>query len=82
MAMCHQVAVLLAVNEGLFDRIPLEKVKEAEKSLHDYLDKAATGLLKTIEDNGDLDDKTSSKLVPKMKSHLEKFYVKEKKEQK
>jgi len=82
MAMCHQVAVVLAVNEGLFDRIPLEKVKEAEKSLHDYLDKAATGLLKTIEDNGDLDDKTSSKLVPKMKSHLEKFYVKEKKEQK
>jgi len=82
MPMCHQVAVVLAVNEGLFDKIPLEKVKEAEKSLHSYLDKSANEFLKEIESSGNLEDDTIKKLVPKMRSHLEKFYVNEKKPEK
>jgi len=80
--MSHQVAVVLAANEGLFDQIPVEKVREAENSLHSYLDKSASEILKEIEDTGNLEEDTIKKLVPKMKSHLEKFYVKEKEEKK
>jgi F-type H+-transporting ATPase subunit alpha len=81
MSMSHQVAVVLAVNEGLFDQVPLGKMKEAEKSLHSYLDKTATELLKIIEESGNLEEDIIKKLVPKMKSNLEKFYVKEKKQE-
>jgi len=80
MKMSHQVAVVLAVNEGLFDLISVEKVKEAESSLHSYLDKSVSELLKDIEDSGSLEDETIKKLVPKMESHLKKFYAKESKE--
>jgi len=80
--MSHQVAEVLAANEGLFDQIPVEKVREAENSLHSYLDKSASEILKEIEDTGNLEEDTIKKLVPKMKSHLEKFYVKEKEEKK
>ncbi len=80
MAVSHQVAVVLAVNEGLFDKVPVEKVKEAEKSLHTYLDNTAEKMLKKIEDTGILDDETSEDLKNKMLSHLEKFWEEEKKE--
>jgi len=82
MKMSHQVAVVLSANEGLFDSIPLEKIREAENSLHSYLDKSASELLKEIEDGGTLEDETSKKLVAKMESHLKKFYVKEKEKEK
>lgn len=80
MKMSQQVAVVLAVNEGLFDEVPVEKVKEAEKSLHSYLEKSASELLKDIEDSGSLEDDITKALVPKMESHLKKFFVKEKEE--
>lgn len=73
MPMSHQVAAVLAVNEGLFDDIPLEKVRDAEKSLHSYLNKAASELLKDIEGSGSLEDDVASKLTGKMKSHLSRF---------
>jgi len=76
MKMSQQVAVVLAVNEGLFDQIPVEKVREAEASLHSYLDKTGSELLKEIEDSGVLEDKTAAKLVAKMESHLKKFNFK------
>lgn len=78
MPISHQVAVVLAVNEGLFDQIPVEKMKEAEDSLHSYLSKSANEILKEIENSGDLPDDTIKKLAPKMESHLKKFYATEK----
>jgi F-type H+/Na+-transporting ATPase subunit alpha len=76
MKMSQQVAIVLAVNEGLFDRVPVEKVKEVEASLHSYLDKTAVDLLKEIEDSGVLADEISTKLIKKMESHLNSFNFK------
>jgi len=78
MKMSQQVAVVLAVNEGLFDQIPVEKVREAEASLHSYLEKTAAETLKDIEIHGDLTDEQTKKLVPKMESHLKKFFKQQK----
>ncbi|MBM3256031.1 MAG: F0F1 ATP synthase subunit alpha [Candidatus Moranbacteria bacterium] len=80
LSMPLQVAVVLAVNEGFFDRVPLDKVKEAEKTLYFYLKKSAGSLLKEIQRNGDLENKTSSELAAKIGSHLKKYYIKEKEE--
>jgi len=76
MKMSQQVAIVLAANVGLLDQIPVEKIREAEASLHSYLDKTAVDLLKEIEDNGVLEDETAKKLTAKMESHLKKFYLK------
>ena len=72
-----QVAVVLAVNEGLFDEIPPDKIKEAEKTLYVYLKRNAANLLKEIQKSENLEDKVSAELVEKMKSHLSKYFVKQ-----
>jgi len=79
MKMAQQVAIVLAVNEGSFDPIPLEKVKEAENSLHLYLDKSAAELLDEIESSGNLEDETAKKLLAKMELHLKRFHAEKKK---
>lgn len=80
MSVSHQVAIVLSVNEGLLDRVPVERIKEAEKSLHEYLDNTAEKLLKKIDEAGVLEDDVAEELKKKMASHLEKFAVEEKKE--
>ncbi len=74
--MCQQVAIVLAVNQGLLDDIPVEKIKEAEEALHSHLDQVADKLLTEIEESGVLEEETSEKLLAKMKEPLEKFYLK------
>jgi len=80
MSMSHQVAAVLAVNEGLFDNVPVSKVKEAENSLHQYLSQSGIELLSEIQKTGNLEDDIAKKLTVKMKSYLEKFYQDEKEE--
>jgi len=77
MPMAHQVAVVLAVNEGLFDPIPKENVKEAEEELHLKLDKVAGSILAKIEKKGELDEKIEKELIKKMQPILKKHYKKE-----
>ncbi len=80
MKMSHQVAVVLVVNEGIFDNIPLNKVKKAEETLISYLIKSGGELLKNIEKTGTLDDDTAKGIKEKAKSCLEKYQEKVKEE--
>jgi len=82
MSMPHQVAVVIAVNNGLFDNVPVKAMKEAENDLHTQLDKVAANLLDKIAKEGDLDEKTRDDLIGKMKPILKKHYKKEEKEKK
>ena len=45
MPVAHQIAVLLAVTQGLFDDIPLERVATAEKAIRRQALRAAPGAL-------------------------------------
>lgn len=80
MKMAHQVAVIFSANEGLFDNIPLNKVKKAEESLISYLSKSGGELIKTIETTGSLDEETMKGIKERAISCLSKYQEKKKEE--
>lgn len=49
MSMAHQVVVLYAVTRGLLDQIQIEKIKEWENGLHEYLDAVQGDLLNDLQ---------------------------------
>ncbi|MBU0540539.1 F0F1 ATP synthase subunit alpha [Patescibacteria group bacterium] len=49
MSMAHQVVVLYAVTRGLIDQIQIEKIKEWENGLHEYLDAVQSDLLNDLQ---------------------------------
>ena len=57
----HQVAVIYAVNNGWFDTVEVDHVREAESSLVAYLEKIKRPLLDRIA-NGEWDDEVESAL--------------------
>ena len=62
LAMPYQVALLLALSEGMFDSIPLEKMGEARKSVPGWLDERGSALIDRIRSTGELDDATRDAL--------------------
>jgi F-type H+-transporting ATPase subunit alpha len=48
MAVERQVAVIYAVNNGFFDAVPAEEIRNAEKSFLDFMEKSKRTLLDTI----------------------------------
>lgn len=60
---CAQIALLLAVTEGLFDRIALDKVRQAELSVRDAVDKHLSALERRIENGEALNDEDRALLL-------------------
>jgi F-type H+/Na+-transporting ATPase subunit alpha len=56
LAMPHQVALLLALNQGMLDSIPLEKLTGFHAALAQWLDENDSGLLGRIKTVGVLDE--------------------------
>ena len=54
--MQQQVCLFYMVNEGVFDDIPLEKVKEFELSWYDYAESNLDKVLDNIKSSGELSD--------------------------
>ncbi len=57
-----QVAVLWAVQNDYFDKVPVDKVKDFQGKLVEYLTKPQAELLATIRDKGVIDDALKAKL--------------------
>jgi len=57
-----QVVILFAAVNGLLDDVPVERIKEFESKLHDYLDTSGKELLDTIEKEGDLNEAVESQI--------------------
>ena len=68
MPMEEQVAVLFAGNEGYLDEIPLEKVKDFEKKLIQYLKDHHAKILETIRDTKDFTDEIKEELKKAIES--------------
>jgi F-type H+/Na+-transporting ATPase subunit alpha len=56
LSMPHQVALLLALNEGMLDSLPLEKISNFHAALSQALNQQASGLLARIKSTGVLDE--------------------------
>jgi F-type H+-transporting ATPase subunit alpha len=66
MAVAAQIGVLLAVTQGLFDDIPLEKVAAAEKAVRKMLCEQLPELCRRIEDGEDFPDADRKLLLSKV----------------
>jgi len=62
LAMVYQVALLLALNEGLFDSLPVEKIGVLRATLARSLDEKDGALVKRITSTGELDDASRESL--------------------
>jgi F-type H+/Na+-transporting ATPase subunit alpha len=62
LAMPHQVALLLALNEGMLDTLPLDKVAELRNSLPRWLGERGAAAIDRIQSTGELDNATRTSL--------------------
>jgi F-type H+-transporting ATPase subunit alpha len=62
LAMPYQVALLLALNEGMLDPLPLESIAQLRASLAAWLDEKGAALVARVRDTGELDQPTHAAL--------------------
>jgi F-type H+-transporting ATPase subunit alpha len=62
MAFESQVVAIYAANNGVFDAVPVEKVREVEKRMHDFFRTQALDVLEEIRTTRDLSADTEAKL--------------------
>jgi F-type H+-transporting ATPase subunit alpha len=65
----QQVATLWAMQNGYLDPVPVDRVKEFQLKLQDYLDTRKEGLLASIRDKKQLDEDLEAQL----KAALDEF---------
>ena len=65
----QQVAILYAGANGYLDDVPVEKVADFERALHEQLQATAAGVLETIERTGEVEGDTEEQL----KAAIEQF---------
>lgn len=58
----NQVCILYAVNNGLFNEIPVEKMAETESKYHNFLSKQGKAVLKAIRETKELKEDTENQL--------------------
>jgi F-type H+-transporting ATPase subunit alpha len=62
MAFESQVVAIYAANNGVFDAVPVEKVRDVEKRMHDFFKTQALDVLEEIRTTRDLSADTEAKL--------------------
>ncbi len=58
----REVTILYAVNNGYFNEIPVEKVRDAEEKLYSFMEANGKDVLESIKATKELNDDTESKL--------------------
>jgi F-type H+/Na+-transporting ATPase subunit alpha len=79
MKVSRQVAILFALTSGLMDNVPVEKIKEFESGVLEYIEDKAGNVLESIEEKGKLEEdeeKTITKVVNDFKDTLD-YLIKE-----
>jgi len=63
LSVAHQVALLVAINERLLDRLPLDKVGELQTKIGPWLNQHAAEPVRRINTDGELEPHTRAALV-------------------
>ena len=71
-----QVILIFAVTQGYMDAVPVEKIKEYEEQLLNYVDSKGQTLLKGLTETKALDEKTKPELVKLLKEFTSQFTAK------
>jgi F-type H+-transporting ATPase subunit alpha len=67
--LADEVALVMAVQEGLLDPLPIAKVPDFRKGLSEVIDRDAASAVKMIEGKGELDDKGQIALRAALKAY-------------
>jgi F-type H+/Na+-transporting ATPase subunit alpha len=67
MDVAHEVIVIYAATKGFADAIPVEKMMEWEKGLHDHLESSADDLLSDLREKKALDDELNARIESTIK---------------
>ena len=63
LSVAHQVALLVAIDERLLDRLPVDKVSVLQSKLGPWLNERAAGPMQHINATGELEPQTRAALV-------------------
>jgi F-type H+-transporting ATPase subunit alpha len=69
--LADEVALVLAVQSGLLDPLPLSAVAEFRSGLRDALDRGAPDAVRLIQESGTLDDALKQALHETLRQHLQ-----------
>ncbi len=67
MSLAQEVTILYAVTNGYLDDIPVEKIVRAEQDFHRFMETSHPEILKTIESDNDIKEKTEEALKEAIK---------------
>lgn len=73
LAVPAQIAVLLALTEGLFDKIPLEKMSEAQSAVHEAAARIPAALALRFESGEKLNDEDRQAIIALAEQALARF---------
>ncbi len=71
MSMSEQVITLCAANNGVFDKVPVAKVKTVQMNLLAHMADAYPELVKELEEQKSLSDETAEKIVAAAKEYVQ-----------
>jgi F-type H+-transporting ATPase subunit alpha len=69
--LADEVALVLAVQSGLLDALPVAAVVAFRRGLRDMLDRGATDAVRTVQDSGTLDEKQKQALLEVLKQYAQ-----------
>ena len=75
LSLAHQVALLLAIDEKLIDRLPVDRVAELRTAIGEWLKTEGSESARGINATGNLDDSGRAALVAAVKELLERLIV-------
>ncbi len=67
----QQVTILYAVNNGLFNKIPVEKIAETETAFHKYMKVQGKDILDAIKSSKELSEDTENKLKKAVENFIQ-----------
>ncbi|HVN63445.1 MAG TPA: F0F1 ATP synthase subunit alpha [Candidatus Binataceae bacterium] len=73
LSLAHQVALLVAIDEKLIDRLPIGKVAELRTAIGGWLNSRGSDIGRTIDTTGDFDAAGQSALVAAVKELVERI---------
>ncbi len=70
-----QVAIIYAVVNDLLEDVPVEKIKEYEETLFEYIENNAADIIEKISESGNLDEETEEKLKKAIEECKQQFVL-------
>ncbi|HSN53260.1 MAG TPA: alternate F1F0 ATPase, F1 subunit alpha [Candidatus Sulfomarinibacteraceae bacterium] len=72
MPVLEQIAILLAVTEGLLDELPVDAVSRAERAIREAVQEEASDLEREVSDGEDLDEDRRQRLLELVRDAVER----------